>query len=561
MKHLFTENKLDDYLENLKGGAKVKDSRNNQNSNEQIENEAVFDQYEAVFDNILNETSPEEINEINTALNQIFPKDGKRVVVKKSTKFDGGLGLFALQRIPDMKIICQLAGKVSKTLQSDNDYTAAFVDIQNNNELVYINSIDKYSSFGRYINDGRSKEINNARMVWNHETNTAFVFSTRVIKKGEEIFVSYGEKYWEEKKNAQTNPKEKVLENYIKINDISFENKTKKEAIEIIKKAENRMKSFKKTDTTKPLKKKQSKQIENVVIIDKKKKAIASVKDLLKNKPFILQKQEEKQQPQIEQKAVTVVPQNSKTVTSRLTNKQKILDEVEEIEEYLNNMDNIDDVTFFFNEMNKLKTKLIGSKKKKKVQGEEGQENVKNLQKVNETKEEKRARILARRRELYKLKKLQQQPQIRTGKQPREVNIPEQGSIVVPVKQQARKTVPPDIVIKNELKNLNQKLETTKGKGRAVIFHQIENLKKKLEELEQKKTLNNSDTTNTDKIMFKGQLVTKKQKDDYQRKLKNINYNLKKKIEMLPPLQGKSRASLVREIEKLEDEKQSLKIE
>ena len=191
--HLFTVNELDDYLDNLHGGAKTKDFRE-----PFYQNDDVYEEFDLNLDENEADITTVDANEINEKLKKKFPYDGTLVEVKPSTIPNAGFGLFSLKMIPKDSFICEYNGKQSKKLNSNNDYTALVQD--KNNELVYIDAEDKYCCFGRYINDNVKKKKINARFIWDDNLKKAFIFSTRKIKKGEEIFLSYGKKYWKVKK-------------------------------------------------------------------------------------------------------------------------------------------------------------------------------------------------------------------------------------------------------------------------------------------------------------------------------------------------------------------------
>lgn len=62
----------------------------------------------------------------------------------------------------------------------------------------FIDGIDKNSSYARYANDSRrTKFKKNSKLSVNIQKHTVSLKATQAIKNGNEIFVAYGKKYWE----------------------------------------------------------------------------------------------------------------------------------------------------------------------------------------------------------------------------------------------------------------------------------------------------------------------------------------------------------------------------
>ncbi len=124
----------------------------------------------------------------------------KRTTVKRS-EIDG-LGLFA--RIPISKgyTIVRYLGDIIDGSQFDATYGKDGLGtyVVGIGDRVYLDATRWKSSKGRYANDARNTRFaNNARMVtrgWDLKT---YLVAERNIHRGEEILVSYGERYWSQK--------------------------------------------------------------------------------------------------------------------------------------------------------------------------------------------------------------------------------------------------------------------------------------------------------------------------------------------------------------------------
>ena len=121
------------------------------------------------------------------------------VVVKASGIPNSGQGLYAVKDIPNKSKIVSYGGKIVSAAHYNRHPSGYGIDIGKGRIL---DGKSTQSGLGRYANactvaDKRHKRCkgNNARLSINN-AGTASVKSTKSIKKGQEIFVSYGKQYW-----------------------------------------------------------------------------------------------------------------------------------------------------------------------------------------------------------------------------------------------------------------------------------------------------------------------------------------------------------------------------
>jgi hypothetical protein len=136
----------------------------------------------------------------------------KQLYLKKSLLPGAGKGLFTKVEIPKGTVIVEYKGKVTT-------WDAIKHEDGKNGYLYYVNSKRVINAkpfpkaFGRYANDAagrvRVKGLrNNSEYI--EKKKRCFIKSTRKIKVGEEIFVSYGREYWEMMAKLNKKTKSKV---------------------------------------------------------------------------------------------------------------------------------------------------------------------------------------------------------------------------------------------------------------------------------------------------------------------------------------------------------------
>jgi exonuclease III len=146
------------------------------------------------------ETKPKR-SEINGELERKRRAGYKQCEVRDSLLGkSAGRGLFATKDLKGNREICSYEGpQVSREqLQiayADRDYVAAAVRNVLTKEMVYIDSNQEDSCYGRYANDPIDELLVNAKIVW--KEGRLIVVATDTIAKGEEILVSYQGNYWQ----------------------------------------------------------------------------------------------------------------------------------------------------------------------------------------------------------------------------------------------------------------------------------------------------------------------------------------------------------------------------
>jgi hypothetical protein len=123
----------------------------------------------------------------------------KQLYLRKSLLPGAGKGLFTKIDIPKGTVIVEYKGRVTT-------WDAIKHEDGKNGYLYYVNSKHVINAkplvktFGRYANDAagrvRVKGLrNNSEYI--EKKKRCYIKSTRKIRAGEEIFVSYGREYWE----------------------------------------------------------------------------------------------------------------------------------------------------------------------------------------------------------------------------------------------------------------------------------------------------------------------------------------------------------------------------
>ncbi len=122
----------------------------------------------------------------------------KYLMVKKSTLPNAGKGLFTKKEIAKGTRIVEYKGRLRewKEVKHLDGYNGYLMYITRH---AVIDAKPAVNTFGRYANDAngfvRVKGLkNNAEYV--SEGNRCYIEALRTIKKGEEIFVSYGRDFW-----------------------------------------------------------------------------------------------------------------------------------------------------------------------------------------------------------------------------------------------------------------------------------------------------------------------------------------------------------------------------
>lgn len=127
-----------------------------------------------------------------------FPSS-KILMVKKSSLPNAGNGLFVKIDFKKGEMITEYKGRRRTWAQVENDADNGYIfHIDDDN---VIDAQKNVNTFGRYANDAAglhrvSGLRNNAEYI--EESNRVFIRATRNIKAGNEVFVSYGKRYWKQ---------------------------------------------------------------------------------------------------------------------------------------------------------------------------------------------------------------------------------------------------------------------------------------------------------------------------------------------------------------------------
>ena len=117
------------------------------------------------------------------------------VEVRPSLIRGAGDGLFAGVDFAAGAWLGEYRGRVLSLLQAtqlaDRDYLMGGFGLN-----AHVDARFAMNAPARYVNDHFDKERLNARFDKNKEKRTATLVATRAIRRGEEIYASYGESYW-----------------------------------------------------------------------------------------------------------------------------------------------------------------------------------------------------------------------------------------------------------------------------------------------------------------------------------------------------------------------------
>ncbi len=131
--------------------------------------------------------------------NTIDANEADYLYIQKSQIENSGNGLFTAIEIYKEEIISVFKGKILTNIEAES-----FVKL--NEDKYFINLLDgtildsnTVDCFAKYANDSngftKSKYKNNSKISLD-EANNVCLIATKNIKSNEEIFCSYGKKYW-----------------------------------------------------------------------------------------------------------------------------------------------------------------------------------------------------------------------------------------------------------------------------------------------------------------------------------------------------------------------------
>jgi hypothetical protein len=136
----------------------------------------------------------------------------KDLTVKTSSLPNSGKGLFTKVFIPKKTLIVEYQGEICKWKDVEDNFDNGYIYYVNRNHVIDAGNSVKF--LARYANDafGLSK-VKGTRNNSKYKTKgrQVFIESIEDIPAGEEIFVSYGEEYWNVvKKNIAIDKKKKA---------------------------------------------------------------------------------------------------------------------------------------------------------------------------------------------------------------------------------------------------------------------------------------------------------------------------------------------------------------
>ena len=135
----------------------------------------------------------------------------KQVKIMTSKIPGAGFGLFLLEDVKKGEFVARYSGEA--ITHAENEARSGHYRIKISSNL-YLDAEQKHHFEGRYINDGkRAGRQVNVRFTAGYRTNTCSntdlrwirIFATRNIKAGAELYLDYGDDYWQDvKANRQT---------------------------------------------------------------------------------------------------------------------------------------------------------------------------------------------------------------------------------------------------------------------------------------------------------------------------------------------------------------------
>ena len=142
-------------------------------------------------------------NQKNKILNNLYLKiespESDYLYIETSQLQNAGKGLFTAIDIYKYEVVSIFKGEILTEIDAENR-------VENGNDKYFINMIDgtimdsmNVDCFAKYANDAEAfvnaKFKNNAKITLDDDGNVC-ILATRNIKSSDEIFCSYGKRYW-----------------------------------------------------------------------------------------------------------------------------------------------------------------------------------------------------------------------------------------------------------------------------------------------------------------------------------------------------------------------------
>jgi hypothetical protein len=121
------------------------------------------------------------------------------LIIKKSSIPNSGQGVYTEKFIPKNTAVCEYKGKIIDETDITNISNSDYLLSLDNGKFIDASDID--SGIGRYMNDSKIYKTNNCMYAKCMERMTAYIVTTRDIYPYEELFISYGAPYWQQKRN------------------------------------------------------------------------------------------------------------------------------------------------------------------------------------------------------------------------------------------------------------------------------------------------------------------------------------------------------------------------
>lgn len=122
----------------------------------------------------------------------------KFLKIKKSKIPNAGKGVFTKIDLKKGQFVCEIIGEIvtvkeyNQRLKNNLTKEGYSIEISSRRQLDTWN----HECAGKYINDAHLSKFKNNCELCIDEDETVYVQTLKKIKKGEELYISYGEDYW-----------------------------------------------------------------------------------------------------------------------------------------------------------------------------------------------------------------------------------------------------------------------------------------------------------------------------------------------------------------------------
>ena len=151
-----------------------------------------------------------------------FGENNEDVEIKQSKIKNAGKGLFATTNFEKDEFICWYMGVlVEKDFVAHGYYDSDYLLGNPQHSDLIIDADDVNSCYGRYIKDSLALKKNNCEFKFYSNTTSGGVVASKNIKKGDELYISYGMEFWRE--DRRFNKLSKRNKDYINNRDDGIE--------------------------------------------------------------------------------------------------------------------------------------------------------------------------------------------------------------------------------------------------------------------------------------------------------------------------------------------------